>query len=626
MSISAQSVRKSLLRTVLRFLLGASLLLISCNMPNRVGDVVRAALPRRTPSGATQTVTAVVQRPDTVTPALPTATPTKPHRTPRATPKRNKTATARAEAATAEAGLSTPTPGLDGAVTEPVPQSSSSLPAPTINAETGSPVPELTQQPAASSSAQTPATGKSTISATDLPAGLQTTVTAALTSQTPGSPTGTLTPDSASPDLADTGSATPEAVIVFPTPTPAAATFTQGILTNGQDSWQLTSVEFVPYISINGHLYYPAVARKTGPERSYRFMRLNFDCTSGKSLITQYAGMDMGLTYINRPLGYSDVFINDYQGRSFLSTLIGACWLAVPVPYQRLQESRFSLHFQSFPPLDLGFLGGPSSQNIPIVYASDQDDDVEIYLYRMDVGLSNRLTFQTGRDFEPAWFPDYSQVIYAGEHGGLADLYQVSISGGKPMNLTNTPDREEGAPAYAPSGDRLAYHARSTGRWQIYVLDSTGREVALTGDTSDARYPSWSSDSTQIVYQSNEGGDWDLMLIDSDGQNARPLTTWTGDEILPAWSPDGTQIVFWANQDGRWILYRISPQGGEAIPLTQFENPGLSPSRAAWSPDSMRLTLALQRLESLDLFVMNADGSDPRRLTDNNWDDFDPAW
>ncbi len=77
---------------------------------------------------------------------------------------------------------------------------------------------------------------------------------------------------------------------------------------------------------------------------------------------------------------------------------------------------------------------------------------------------------------------------------------------------------------------------------------------------------------------------------------------------MPAISPDGAQIVFSERGD----LWRVGVEGGVAIPLTTGE---AWEGHPVWSRDGARIAFASDRFGDLDVFVMNADGSDVRRLT-----------
>lgn len=111
-----------------------------------------------------------------------------------------------------------------------------------------------------------------------------------------------------------------------------------------------------------------------------------------------------------------------------------------------------------------------------------------------------------------------------------------------------------------------------------------------------------SPDGKKIVFTSDRGGDLDIWVMDSDGRNARQLTQTLGYDGGPWWSPDGKKICFRA----------YHPQTSEEI-------------------DDYKALLKqhLIRPTTLDLYVMNADGSDCHAVTNDREAriaDFAPSW
>ena len=79
----------------------------------------------------------------------------------------------------------------------------------------------------------------------------------------------------------------------------------------------------------------------------------------------------------------------------------------------------------------------------------------------------------------------------------------------------------------------------------------------------------------------------------------------------PAISPDGTTIAFAYKGD----LYSVSVNGGEARQLTTH---AAFDSHPVWSPDSKKIAFQSNREGSLDIFVIDAKGGAPTRLTTNS--------
>ena len=125
------------------------------------------------------------------------------------------------------------------------------------------------------------------------------------------------------------------------------------------------------------------------------------------------------------------------------------------------------------------------------------------------------------------------------------------------LNLTNHEMTNEQSPAWSPDGRQIAFSSNRDGNFDIYVMDSDGKNVRnLTKHgRRDHQIPTWSPDGRQIAFSSNrDGGDDDIYVMDSDGKNVHRLTKHKKEDILPAWSPGG-RIAFSSNRDGNVEIY-----------------------------------------------------------------------
>ncbi len=477
------------------------------------------------------------------------------------------------------------------------------------------------------------------------------------------SATATLTP-SPSPSPTFTPTPTPPT----PTPRPPATlqppTLTPGPnqITFGQDFWQLVSLETPDHITAIGRVFYPPASRS--PQLPYVFLRMNFNCASGKSMIQLYTGKDMGLTFIYRPDGYSDVFVEDYQGYRYLVNLIGACWMAAPVPRNTLEKRYFTLHFKNLPPLEMALPDKSSPPMRPLLYVSEQDLNPEIYAYDPANGAQIRLTNDFKDDRQPAWGPDGKTIVFSSNRGGNDDLYRLDVSGlgaarsavaagGRasageaadgppPYNLTNNAAADQ-APAWSAATNVIAFQTYREGNWEIYSMAGDGSNPRnLSNDPEADQMPAWSPDGRLLAFQSHRDGNWEIYVMNFDGSNPRRLTDHPAEDMAPAWSPDGRKIAFWSRRDSGWGLYVLDyhdaaqpgqlqldaplAQDAPPTPLIQFMNPGADPSRPAWSPDGRYVVFTTTRAGGLELYWISLDGAEILRLTENQVDDYDPGW
>lgn len=126
--------------------------------------------------------------------------------------------------------------------------------------------------------------------------------------------------------------------------------------------------------------------------------------------------------------------------------------------------------------------------------------------------------------------------------------------------------------------------------------------------------------TSKIVYVGKSGGARDLYLMDYDGKNVRRLTSHKALVLSPNCSRSGTKIVF--NSDKVWdqdiYVLNLIPRVRESR-LTR----GLRLEQSAeWSPDGSRLAFS----SKADIYVSNANGSNPKRLTRSSAIDISPTW
>ena len=103
----------------------------------------------------------------------------------------------------------------------------------------------------------------------------------------------------------------------------------------------------------------------------------------------------------------------------------------------------------------------------------------------------------------------------------------------------------------------------------------------------------------------------------------RRLTNDRASDRSPAWSPGGTRIAFHSYRDGDWDIFLMNADGYNPRRLTHSSASDAFP---VWSPDGTQIAFQSYRDGDWDIYVMDADGSNLRRLTNNNASDESPAW
>jgi len=147
-------------------------------------------------------------------------------------------------------------------------------------------------------------------------------------------------------------------------------------------------------------------------------------------------------------------------------------------------------------------------------------------------------------------------------------------------------------------------------------------QTRLTHDAAADRSPAWSPDGSRIAYVSARDAERAIYLVRPDGRAFERLTVGaTATNDVPVWSPDGSRIAFQTvrGKDYDLALVRVADRARVALAATPAYD-----GMCAWSPDGMRLAFISGREGYDALYVVDADGGRPRRLTSTP--SLDPAW
>ena len=199
-------------------------------------------------------------------------------------------------------------------------------------------------------------------------------------------------------------------------------------------------------------------------------------------------------------------------------------------------------------------------------------------------------------------------------------------------------------PVWSPDGQKIAFASTRTydvqqqgGRQQvesgfeIWVMNADGSDPQrITGNPEDqAIYPHWSPDGKLLTYM--EIGDQARILLQEPASNTSssmltadvPGRHWT-----PVWSPDGKTIIF-MNQDdsneentsaGIWV---IDVETREAV---QINATASNDGDASFSPDGKQIVFVSDRDGLPAVYIMDADGQNVRRLTNDGASYAHPYW
>jgi TolB protein len=241
-----------------------------------------------------------------------------------------------------------------------------------------------------------------------------------------------------------------------------------------------------------------------------------------------------------------------------------------------------------------------------------------------------------GNDY-PSWSPDGQTLAYVSFRSGrVGDIFTVRPDGRGERRLTNTTVHED-MPRWSPDGSKIAfvrYAGGAAANFHIFVMNADGSgetQVTQTGSPNFA--PTWSPDGSRIAFVTTRHapGNPEIYSINVDGSGETRLTNHPARDDSPDWSPDGSQIVFESNRSpsGALRLYAMRHDGTDVRAFTNHPVEWHNEMQPKWSPDGRTVAFVTERhppVNNAEIYLVDANGENSRRVTRNDVRDATPAW
>ena len=215
-----------------------------------------------------------------------------------------------------------------------------------------------------------------------------------------------------------------------------------------------------------------------------------------------------------------------------------------------------------------------------IMYNSYRDGGLILYMKDLVSGTDRLVSGRSGLNLGASWAPGGKKVALTLSRKGDPNIFMIDLNG-KILKQMTSHWAIDVSPVFSPDGNKIAFVSNRSGSPQIYVLDLTrGVEERLTFEGKYNTCPSWSS-LNRIAFTSLNYDRFDVCTIDADGGRLRRLTENQGNNEDPCWSPCGRYIVFSSNRTGHYQLYLMNANGQNQKRLAFLKGDQTSPS---WAP------------------------------------------
>jgi len=218
----------------------------------------------------------------------------------------------------------------------------------------------------------------------------------------------------------------------------------------------------------------------------------------------------------------------------------------------------------------------------------------------------------------------------------------LPVTGGWPVTLTTTQGGKSGV-HWSPDGKLLAFASQGS----IWVVSADGgapkrlsNAPAGSGDPRQAgdRDPRWSPDGHWILFGSGRRGNSSLLVVSADGATTSFVTPETDEASAGEWSPDGKQIAYVARTKAAFSgsirvlrfdagAFAAKDAGIRTLYTAPVDRGGGWAIRSLnWSPDGRQLVTVLQNSGWEHIYLLAAEGGEPKQITDGHFEDSDPAF
>lgn len=263
-----------------------------------------------------------------------------------------------------------------------------------------------------------------------------------------------------------------------------------------------------------------------------------------------------------------------------------------------------------------------------IVFACTRGDYNQICIVNADGSDLAQLTDMEASNYYPIFSPDANSILYASNRIGMNfDFFILDFVKRESSQLTVNVGNVI-APDYSPDGRYIIFPNRvGENPIALWIVNADGLNPHLLyAGAGDIVAATWSPNGEKIAYAMNVGvpQEYEIFTMDANGRNHLKISQGLqGIGGSLDWSPDGASLLVYAGPFGDKDIFTINVGDGSYVQLTH----GGNNAGASYSPNGEYIVFnSLRNNDQADLYIMKADGSALRQITNNPEPDWGANW